>query len=71
MDELNKYSMIELQKIGNDIKEKHDFLKNEIINMTYEVQKLDDLINKKIIEMEILEKEYVKIIENMINHGIW
>ena len=31
MEELSKYTPIELQKMGNDIKEMHDKLKEELI----------------------------------------
>ena len=53
MEDLSKLTPIELQKMGNDIKEKHDKLKEE----------LDISINEKAKKLEELEEIYVKIVE--------
>ena len=66
MEDLSKYTQIELQKIGNDIKEKHDKLKKELIDDTYEMEELEKSINEKAALMQELEKNYVAIIEKLV-----
>ena len=66
MEDLSKYTPIELQKLGNDIKDKHDSLKQEIINHTYEMEELEKLINNKASILEELEKNYVSVIEKLV-----
>jgi septal ring factor EnvC (AmiA/AmiB activator) len=66
MKDLDKYTAIQLQKMGNDIKAQHDALKKEIIDHTYEMQELEDKINVKIKNLEDLEKKYVMIIEKLV-----
>lgn len=63
MEDLNKYSQTELLKMGNDFKERHDILKKEIITDTHKIEEIEIDINKKIIELDKLEKNYVKIVE--------
>ena len=66
MEDLSKYTQIELQKMGNDIKEKHDKLKKELIDDTYEMEELEKRINEKAVLMQELEKNYVAIIEKLV-----
>jgi len=66
MENLEGYSPIELQKMGNDIKEKHDSLKKEIIDHTYEMEELEKLVNDKVRILEELEKNYVNVIEKLV-----
>ena len=66
MENLDNHTQIELQKIGNDIKAKHDKLKDELIADTYEMEELEKQINWKIKEMEELEKQYVEIVEKLV-----
>ncbi len=66
MENLDNYTPIELQKIGNDIKTKHDKLKLEIIDDTYEMEEIEKRINNKVRELEELEKNYVQIIEKLV-----
>jgi len=63
MENLNALTPTELLKRGNDIKDKHDALKKEIIADTYEIEKLEKQINEKATELEVLEKNYVEIVE--------
>jgi len=63
MEDLSKHTPIELQKMGNDIKEMHDRLKKELIADTYEMEKLEISINEKAKKLEELEENYVKIVE--------
>lgn len=65
MENLDKYSPIQLQKMGNDIKAQHDALKNEIIDHTYEMEELEKKINNKVKILEELEEQYVLIIEKL------
>lgn len=66
MEDLSKYTKIELQKMGNDIKTKHDVLKKELIADTYEMEELEKRINKKVELLQELEKNYVEIVEKMM-----
>lgn len=52
--------------MGNDIKDKHETLKKEIIAETYEIEKLEESINKKAEELQELEKNYVEIVEKLV-----
>lgn len=66
MEDLSKYSKIELQKMGNDIKAKHDALKEELIADTYEMEELEKRINEKVLLLQELEKNYVEIVEKIM-----
>jgi len=66
MENIENYSPIELQKLGNDIKVKHDSLKQELITDTYEMEKLEKSINDKILILDELEKNYVIIVEKLV-----
>ena len=66
MEDLTKYTKIELQKIGNDIKAQHDALKQELITDTYEMEELEKRINDKVELMQELEKNYVEIVEKLV-----
>jgi len=66
MENLTKHTQIELQKMGNDIKARHDKLKDELIANTYEMEELEKRINKKAELMEELEKNYVEIVEKLV-----
>ena len=65
MEDLSKYTPIELNKMLNDIKLKHDTLKQEIINYTYEAEELEKKINEKIKLLTETENSYVLLIEEM------
>lgn len=67
MEDLNKYTPIELLKIANDIKAKHDALKTEIINNSFIIDELKIKLDKKLKELDNLEKDYVNVIEEMNN----
>lgn len=66
MEDLTKLTPIQLQKMGNDIKAQHDKLKEELIADTYEMEKLEKRINEKVRLMEELEKNYVEIVEKLV-----
>lgn len=63
MENLNILTPTELLKRGNELKEKHDALKDEIIADTYEIEKLEKQINEKAMKLDAIEKEYISIIE--------
>jgi len=65
MEELSKYTPTELLKMINDAKAKHDTLKQEIIDHTFDLDELSKLINEKIGKLTELEKNYVELIEEM------
>jgi len=66
MEDLSKYTPIQLQKMGNDIKERHDKLKKELIDDTYEIEELEKRINEKVQLLQEFEKNYVNIIEKLV-----
>jgi len=66
MEDLSKYTKIELQKMGNDIKAHHDKLKEELIADTYEMEEVEKRINDKAQLLEELEKNYVEIVEKLV-----
>jgi uncharacterized protein YccT (UPF0319 family) len=63
MQDLSKLTPTQLLKKGNDIKARHDVLKQEIIADTHEIEKLEKRLNKKVEELQELEKNYVEIVE--------
>jgi hypothetical protein len=69
MENLSGYTPTHLLKMINDVKVKHDALKQEIINDTLEIDELEIRINKKIETLTELEKNYVALIEEMENRN--
>jgi len=67
MEDLSIYTLIELNKMINDAKAKHDALKQEIIDHAYEIDNLDRIINDKIEVLDKIEKNYITLIEEMTN----
>jgi hypothetical protein len=65
MEDLSKYTPIELNKLLNDIKLKHDTLKQEIIDYTFEADELEKTINNKLLLLDEAEKTYVVLIEEI------
>jgi len=65
MEDLKKYTPIELNKMINDVKEKHDSLKQEVIAHTIEIDSLEKVINEKILVISQLEKNYIELIEEI------
>lgn len=65
MEDLTKHTPTELLKMINDIKLKHDILKQEIIDHTFEAEELEKKINEKIISLTEIEKNYIVLIEEM------
>jgi hypothetical protein len=65
MENLSGHTPTQLLKISNDICTRHEVLKQEIITDTYELEKLEDGLNRKIMELQELEKNYVEIIEKL------
>ena len=63
MENLSGHTKTELQKLGNEIKAKHDALKEEIIAHTYEMEELEKKINEKVALLQQLEKNYVEVVE--------
>lgn len=63
MRDLNKLTPTELLKMSNDIKAKHDALKQDILAMVDEMQGLEKKINTMVSELQELEKNYVEIVE--------
>lgn len=66
MEDLSKYTPIELQKMSNDITAQHAALKEKIIADTYEMEELEKRINENVQLLQELEKNYVEIVENLM-----
>jgi len=67
MEDLSKHTPTELLKMINDSKAKHDNLKQEIIDLTYEIEVLEEKINARIDVLSKTEKNYVELIEELNN----
>lgn len=65
--DLSKETPTALLKMGNDTKEEHDRLKQEIVELTYEVDELEKKINQKLEQLSTVEKKYVAIVEEINN----
>jgi uncharacterized coiled-coil DUF342 family protein len=65
MEELSKYTPIELNKLIQDVKKNHDALKQEIINDTLAFDELEKKINEKLNVLTEYEKNYIALIEEM------
>ena len=61
--ENQKLTPTELLKRANDIKARHDALKQDIIADTNEIERLETKLNQKVEELQKLEKNYVEIVE--------
>lgn len=62
---MSGYTSTELLKMLNDINIKHKIVRQEIIDMTFQVDELENNINNKIIILTELEKNYVLFIDEM------
>jgi hypothetical protein len=67
MEDLSKYTPIELNKMINDANVEHERIKEVIINHTFEIDELEIKINAKIEELTSVEKKYVELIEELNN----
>lgn len=67
MEELNKYTPTELLKMINDTELKHTKLKQEIVDLSFEIEQIEKKINEKIKTLVVYEKEYISLIEEMDN----
>jgi len=65
MENLNKYSPTQLLKLSNDICTEHEILKKDIVNITFEIEELENTLNMKAQKLQELEKNYVDIIEKL------
>jgi uncharacterized protein YlxW (UPF0749 family) len=68
--ELSELTPTELLKLINDTQKKHEELKKEIIEYTYEIENLETLVNERIKILTILEKSYVDLVELLSNKEI-
>jgi len=65
MEDLSKYTPIELNKMFIDVKSKHETLKKELVDHTYELDELQNKINEKLVALDKAEKLYVALIEEI------
>jgi hypothetical protein len=65
MENLSIYTPTELLKLINDTKDKHEFLKKELLEILVELEKWDALANEKIEKITEHENKYVLLIEEM------
>lgn len=64
---LENFTSTELLKSINDIKSKHESIKNEIIDLTNIIDETEIKINNKINELTKLEENYVILIDELNN----
>lgn len=67
MEELRKHTPTELLKMINDTKRHHETLKQEIIDLTYEVEVIEEKINVKLDLLTTEETIYVQLVEEINN----
>jgi hypothetical protein len=67
MEDYSKYTPTELLVMINNVKISHDKLKQEIFSYLQEIENLSELINKREIELNSVEKQYVNLIEELNN----
>jgi len=67
MEDLTKYTPTELLKQINDTQFNHENLKQEIVELTYDIDEIEIKINNKLEELTILEKNYISLIEELNN----
>lgn len=58
-------SVIDIIKKINDLKSKHDSLKNEILIDLERFKSFENEINEKIKTLDIIEKKYISLVENL------
>lgn len=66
---LENFTSTELLKSINDIKSKHESIKNEIIDLTNIIDETEIKINNKINELTKLEENYVILIDELNNRN--
>ena len=67
MESLSGYTPTQLLKMINDSNVEHEKIKKEILEFTDEVETLESKINKKIVELTLMEQQYVELIEESNN----
>jgi hypothetical protein len=67
MENLSGHTETQLLKMINDSKADHERLKKEVIDHTFQVDELEKIINDKINEIAVIEKNYVLLIEELNN----
>jgi len=65
MEDLSKYTPIELNKMANDICSEHEALKKQIIDDTLNIELLEIKVSQSVEKLQELEKNYVEIIEKL------
>lgn len=68
MESFNKYSgLTETQLLYeiNECKKWHDAIKKETIEITIEIEKLENLANEKIKNLENIEQKYVDLMKEL------
>jgi len=69
MSKFDKYTLIELTKLGNDISNEHENVKKEILNLTYEIETTEKKINDLISRLNVLEQIYKDIVNEIDNRN--
>ena len=65
MKDLDKCTLIELQKIAEGAKNEHELMKKSIADDTFKIEELEQQINTKLQELTELEKLYVLVVEEI------
>jgi hypothetical protein len=63
----SELSMIELTNLINQVKTKHDSIKESILAMVSQVEELENMINNDLIKLREFEDQYIQLIEELNN----
>jgi len=66
MKELNEMTPIELNHLLNKVNENHLMIKNNIKNLTHEVDEKEIEINKNLETLKTIELKYVEIMGTLV-----
>lgn len=67
MSNFKEHTLTELLKLVNDAKKMHDDLKKEIIDDSKVMDDLNAKINEKIEMLDLIEKNYIEIVDELNN----
>jgi cell division septum initiation protein DivIVA len=65
MENLSGYTPTQLLKLINAVKTAHDTIKKNILDYVNKVEELEKQINGKMEELDVYEKQYVELIEEL------
>jgi uncharacterized coiled-coil DUF342 family protein len=63
----NKITKTVILKEIDNLKNYHESLKFQIIELTKQIDEIENTINNKLVELEQIEKDYVELVEILNN----